>query len=37
MIAILQRCIDLMTIPLWIIALSMLALAVRACWHTYTR
>lgn len=34
-IPILQRCIDVMTIPLWIIALTMLTLAVRACWATW--
>jgi hypothetical protein len=37
MIPILQRLIDATTIPLWIIAITMLALAVRACWHNFTR
>ena len=35
MIPILQRIIDIATIPLWIIALAMLTLAIRTCWHEF--
>ena len=32
---IIQRCINAATIPLWIIALTMLVLAVRAAWSEF--
>lgn len=36
-IPILQRCIDISVWPLWFIALTMLTLAIRACWAEFTK